>query len=240
MNISRLLLAVFLSLSLPLVSFAEGEKELFPPIPTKKLVIGATVIVLVVSRFDRGIRADIFNWQNADESKDMRRLGDKAQIAGPVLGTAFLLQGLAFDNRKSVDTGVLSYEAFVVSGLTCFAIKALLGRERPVETSDSDRFRPFRSDSSFPSGHTTVAFAAATVFSEQYPHWYVIAPSYGVASAVGFSRMYANKHWMSDVVAGAFLGTTAAHLLRRHRKRSATSAWRLEPNLDGVQLVRRF
>jgi len=198
--------------------------------------------VLVTSRLDKPLREDLFNWRNSDPSEHMRRYGDVSQIAGPVIGTGFLLHGLAADNRKSKDTALLAYESFVVSGLACSAIKFVVGRKRPEMSADADHFDPGGHDSSFPSGHTTVAFAAATVFSEQCPHWYVAAPAYTAASAVGFSRMYANKHWMSDVVAGAFLGTAVSHALRArlYRRRREENAWQIVPRVDGVRFVRSF
>jgi membrane-associated phospholipid phosphatase len=66
---------------------------------------------------------------------------------------------------------------------------------------------------SFPSGHTTTAFAAASsVTSEARRIWpkslpYVATVMYGGATLVGLSRMYHNNHWASDVALGAAIGT---------------------------------
>ena len=65
---------------------------------------------------------------------------------------------------------------------------------------------------SFPSGHTSFAFATATSLSIKYPRWYVIAPSYLWAGAVGYSRMNLGVHYPSDVLAGAMLGAGSAWL----------------------------
>jgi undecaprenyl-diphosphatase len=117
----------------------------------------------------------------------------------------------------------------------------VVGRERPSKTDDAFILKIAGGDSSFPSGHTTVAFAAATVFSEQYPSWMVMVPSYGIASAIGFSRLYANKHWTSDVLAGAILGTSVAHSLRLWHIRSKKNPNQtLEINLNGVRWVSKF
>jgi hypothetical protein len=62
-------------------------------------------------------------------------------------------------------------------------------------------------NSSFPSGHTTVAFAAATVFALEYKdHFWIKFLSYGAASLIGASRVTENKHWASDVLVGAAIG----------------------------------
>jgi len=66
---------------------------------------------------------------------------------------------------------------------------------------------------SFPSGHTTAAFAVASAVTSESRRWWprgvwVVAPvMYGGATLVGLSRMYHNKHWASDVALGAAIGT---------------------------------
>lgn len=69
--------------------------------------------------------------------------------------------------------------------------------------------RPDSSDRhSFPSGHATTAFIAAEFLRQEYKDvspWYGVA-GYAVAAGTGFLRMYNNKHWLSDVVAGAGVG----------------------------------
>src|SRR5439155_9427618 len=66
---------------------------------------------------------------------------------------------------------------------------------------------------SFPSGHTSTAFAAAAAVTGETSRWWphsnwIIGPlMYGGATAVGLSRMYHNRHWASDVLLGAAIGT---------------------------------
>jgi len=75
---------------------------------------------------------------------------------------------------------------------------------------------------SFPSGHTTQAFAAATIFSKEYGHrspWYSVG-AYTVATTVGAMRILNNRHWFSDVVVGAGIGMLSANLVyatHRHK-----------------------
>ncbi len=57
---------------------------------------------------------------------------------------------------------------------------------------------------SFPSGHSLVAWATFTPFAESYSKWIYLIPA-----SVSFSRLYKNKHWMSDVVMGGGLGYLA-------------------------------
>jgi PAP2 superfamily len=79
----------------------------------------------------------------------------------------------------------------------------------------SHQLRPDDSDySSFPSGHTAEAFASAEFMRLEYRNvspWYGIA-GYGIAAATGYLRMYNNKHWFGDVVAGAGVGIASTKL----------------------------
>jgi membrane-associated phospholipid phosphatase len=92
------------------------------------------------------------------------------------------------------------------------SMKYLFNRDRPFETY-SDIIQLTKAPTpSFPSGHTSIAFTAATSLSLSYPKWYVIAPSFLWASAVGYSRMHLGVHYPSDVLVGAFVGAGSAWL----------------------------
>src|SRR6185295_6303477 len=114
-----------------------------------------------------------------------------------VAGTSIALMGLS----QSVGGGrfrAAAYdtsEAVLVNSLYTFALKSATHRTRP---DGSDRL-------SFPSGHTSNAFAIATVWSKQYGAKAAV-PGYFLASLVGVSRMATQRHHLSDVVAGAALG----------------------------------
>ena len=120
------------------------------------------------------------------------------------------------------DLGLHGTEAIVVGLTATGLIKGLAGRARPYVDTDNPRdFKPFRgftsgSDySSFPSGHTLTGFAVASAVTAEtrrwWPHstWYIAPVMYGGASLIGLSRMYNNKHWASDVMLGAAIGTLA-------------------------------
>jgi membrane-associated phospholipid phosphatase len=70
------------------------------------------------------------------------------------------------------------------------------------------RSRPEGSGFSFPSGHTTISFASATVLQRHFG-WKVGLPAYAVATYVAASRVEMKKHYLSDVTFGAVLGITA-------------------------------
>ncbi len=100
--------------------------------------------------------------------------------------------------------------SIIAGGLITPALKFAFGRERPSTTTATFRFKPFSSNASFPSGHTTEAFAVATSIAENYPVWWVETLAYGTAGLVGYARIEQNAHFASDVVAGALVGWSVA------------------------------
>jgi hypothetical protein len=121
--------------------------------------------------------------------------------------------------------GVDSLEAqFWAAGIITPIVKRLAGRSRPNAELGTYNFRPFRSDSqSFPSGHATNAFAAATAIAGHYDTWVVPTIVYTVATGVAMSRLHDHVHWPSDVVAGALIGRAVAKgIVFRHRHLEVT------------------
>ncbi len=100
------------------------------------------------------------------------------------------------------DTGLLVGASFVASSGVTWLLKRVIGRPRPLTPEDKH---------SMPSGHATNAFAVATVLSDRYPSWRI--PLYGLAATVAFGRVYLGRHYPSDVLAGAAIGTGMARLV---------------------------
>lgn len=92
-------------------------------------------------------------------------------------------------------------------------LKYTINRNRPYEDYPTI-ITPYsiENDASFPSGHTSTAFALATSLSIQCKKWYVVVPSFLWASSVGYSRMYLGEHYPTDVFAGAAIGIGSAYL----------------------------
>jgi Membrane-associated phospholipid phosphatase len=140
-----------------------------------------------------------------------------APVSFGVPATLWII-GVTSHNDQLVQQGVVSGSAAVLSLAVSYLAKYTIQRKRPYETYPD--IQAFSTDKtpSFPSNHTSVAFASATYFSLAYPKWYVIVPSYTWASAVGYSRLHLGEHYPSDVLAGALIGAGSAFLCYKLNK----------------------
>jgi membrane-associated phospholipid phosphatase len=141
-----------------------------------------------------------------DLTKVVEPFGAEYSLA--VIG-AYGVAGFVFHDAESKDIFFDSAIASILaSGIITPTLKFVIGRERPSETVSSTAFHPFSgSDNAFPSGHSTQAFAVASVISAHSDQVWVSVTAYTIAGLVGFSRIYHNAHWTSDVTAGALIGT---------------------------------
>ena len=131
---------------------------------------------------------------------------------------SFLIPSTFFTIGLVKKDSVLKRKAFVIGGsliintVISTGIKFVVNRDRPFVTYPEIIKLSNGGSPSFPSGHTSVAFSAATSLSLMFPKWYVIAPAYVWAGAVGYSRMHLGVHYPSDVLIGALIGAGSAVL----------------------------
>lgn len=119
---------------------------------------------------------------------------------------------IAKDNKVKTTT-LLATQSYLAAGAMSYIAKFFTGRQRPNVADRNTIFRgPYFDNStslnsSLPSGHTTAAFSAATVFAEEYKGQ-IVYPiiAYTTATLVGLSRITQNAHWATDIFAGAALG----------------------------------
>ena len=126
------------------------------------------------------------------------------------LGAAFAAYGIgrAYGNRRVANVGADLVQAQVMAEALTIVIKQATRRARPQGSGYS-----------FPSGHTTAAFASATVLQQHFG-WKIGLPAYVVAAYVGASRIHDRRHYLSDVAFGAALGAVSGRTVgvgRRHR-----------------------
>jgi membrane-associated phospholipid phosphatase len=171
---------------------------------------------------DEWIRREILEAQNAG-TDDLASYGEKLGaieylIPGLLVGHGL---GWAFDDAKLKEATLLGTEGVVLSALAARVLKHAFGRERPFLGTGPDEFNgpTIHEDwDSWPSGHTTVAFAAATAFHLEYRKTWVSVLAYSLAALSGLSRMHDDRHWASDVFAGAAIGIVTTRAVFRARK----------------------
>ena len=155
-----------------------------------------------------------------------------------IIGTSLYVIGRLSKQNDMADLGLHGTEAILVGSGVAIVLKGAFGRARPYVRPPTDstgfnasswRFgRGYSQEQyrSFPSGHTVAAFAAAAAVSNEAsrwrPEWKWIIGSvmYGGAGLVGLSRMYNNRHWASDVMMGAAIGTFAGNKVVRYHHRT--------------------
>lgn len=184
---------------------------------TASIVAGITGVFFIL---DDEIREDVQGSRNSamDDLSDIFERFGRGSFVVPVL-SGFYLFGRFGENEKVERTALLAVESYLITGLFNEVLKLSIGRHRPRNGGDSDLFDNFDTGNrSFPSGHTSTAFAIATIVANEYEHVPLIAPlSYGIATLTGYSRINDNNHWASDVFFGAMLGYfTSKTILKLH------------------------
>jgi len=135
-------------------------------------------------------------------SQDISKLGAGYTVVPIAAG--FYIGGAFAHNEKARETGILGGEAIIDAAIVGEVVKLATQRQRPLDGNGNGSF--FQGGSSFPSGHSAVSWALASVVAHEYNKgWYPYA-AYGLASLVSLSRLSGQQHFPSDVLAGGAMG----------------------------------
>jgi membrane-associated phospholipid phosphatase len=170
---------------------------------------GAVAAIGASHQYDGNVRRHFAGDSPVLNGQDPHSTRDAIPAAALLLGTwAYAALSDSQDGRRETFTML---EAAAFSSVTAEGIKFAAGRARPNESNRVDDWRA--GGSSFPSLHTTAAFAIGTVLAESGGddvRWVRRILGYGVAGATAYIRVHDNAHWLSDTVAGAALGAASA------------------------------
>ena len=136
---------------------------------------------------------------------------------------------------KLQDAAFTSIQSAVYARLYTTIYKFIFDRYRPYQTNPDTRnthlvFKPFSGKSSFPSGHATIAFALVTPWFFYYPHWST-ALLFLVSIGTCIARLGLDKHWTTDVMAGAAIGFFTGYYLAKMHQKQFQSVW-MTPLID--------
>jgi hypothetical protein len=190
--------------------------------------LGASILLFQVDeRVDEWVRGDGIQANNLLERASKTAnlaTDDRVMLAGGIL----YLTGRLTKQRHLADIAFHATEAVFVSSTLLTLVRGAVGRTRPYVTPDDptnfDAFQGFKQFEyrSFPSIHASANFAvAAVVSSEMKRRWpdrmeWVPPVLYTVAALPTASRLYLRRHWMSDLVLGAFVGIMTGRKIERY------------------------
>lgn len=184
---------------------------------------------------DEDIRSDVLRDKSSgsqDVADAVEPLGQFWLLAGA--GAASYGAGALFGDDRLARAGLLASQAVLLTALPVEATKNGFTRARPLTGKGKSAWFEGGSNHSFLSGHTAYSFAFASAFAHEYADtgWVPIV-AYGLAGAVGLSRIHDDKHWTSDVVLSALVGWGVGQLVTELDPFGSQKALGLEPLRNG-------
>jgi len=177
------------------------------PFPIKQLVAPTLMVMYGISglendgikKINTGFKEEIYT-----ENPHRKSQLDNYLVFAPA-ATVYGLNALGIKGKHNFrDRSMIYLMSNLIMSGTVFSVKRFSHEQRP---DNSNYF-------SFPSGHTAESFAGAEFLRQEYKDvspWYGVA-GYAMATTTAYLRMYNNKHWFSDVVAGAGIGIASTKL----------------------------
>ncbi len=170
-------------------SITDGLSQTVSSRNSQMILLGGVLGSGLASQYDQSFQSDVY--ANGLMPNGLATVGDYWGITGQLL-----LWGSFLKNDDKHHQLGYALNAFAANGFITYGLKFAVGRERPDQSNTR----------SFPSGHTSNSFLTATIAHEIYGSK-VGVPAYMLACITGLSRIHDNKHYVSDVIFGAALGT---------------------------------
>ena len=202
---------------------------------------GALLAVGASHHYDTQVRTHFLKNLAPGETINSDDVKDAIPTVAVMLAT-WAYAGLTDDTNGHRETWAM-LEAAGLSSVTAYALKYVVAREGPDQTSDPNAWRK-SGGSSFPSWHSSAAFAVGTVLAESGNddyRWLRRVLGYGLGVATSYERLKHNAHWLSDTVAGATLGAaTARFTMERKSPNGDESGLAIVPVQGGAMVAYRF
>jgi len=203
----------------------EGKSYFIPlELTDKELVLlaASTSLGIVAFKNDQEIM-DVVQRNKSHTTEMLTTVGNfyGSTALGVVAAGSYFL-GVYYDNDNLKRVGLFTVSAGVAQAIVVSGIKNVFGRERPIKGDGPYEF--FQASSkSFYSGHSSAAFALATVISETYKEDYPIVPwvAYGLAAVTAYGRIHGQNHWASDVIIGGIAGHLITKLTMNYMNKNS-------------------
>lgn len=206
-------------------------------------VVGATAVSFLLD--DEAF--DLMERNHSSFNRDVARVAVEYGSGYLAVGlpAAMYVYGLALNERWVRETAVLMGSTLLLTSAMTTMGKVIIGRARPYNGFGNHEFRSFSGQvgfMSFPSGHTTAAFAISAVLAARVKNPWASVGLYGAATAAALSRVYTRDHWLSDVVFTAAYTTAVARSIvawfeGTDGQPEETRAFNLTPIPGGVTVV---
>lgn len=189
-------------------------------------------VVLASALTDKPVDRFVKKHQNSTSFRNWDKLGKAMPFA--LVGAAGAAFALGDDRMQN--TGLISMQSVAAATGLALVGKYAVGRARPNEergpwTSVGEGRK--RSDASFPSGHSAIAFAAVTPFAKEYDAPWL----YSVAAVGSAGRVFGRKHWVSDTVAGGIVGYAMGSWLWHAQRDQSKSGLSINPGPKEISVT---
>lgn len=204
-------------------SYQDGQallSDVAPDLPY--LAAGSAALLAGGSQIDSPVLRGV-QTQYSGEMKDFLSVTNEFGSSKMLPATAGVFAvSLLTDDARFQDAAFTSLQSLVYSTTAVFAVKYAVGRLRPESGAGDAAFDAFSGNTSFPSGHTATAFAVVTPWVMYYPNP-VTYGLFALSAGTAVARIAKDRHWPTDVLAGAAIGYFTAHYLSERHQKAAQS-----------------
>jgi membrane-associated phospholipid phosphatase len=162
----------------------------------------------------------------------MRDWGNVGKMM-PVALAGAAAGAVAFGDSRMQNMGLISLESIAGAAALSIGTKRIVSRARPSEELGPWKRTADKSNASFPSNHSIVAFAAVTPFAQEYDAPWL----YGLAALSSMGRVADRQHWMSDVVGGGVFGYAVGTWLWRAQRDDSRGLFSIAPGIREIRMA---